>query len=153
RSQDLFAVACAFTKRFAIALERSPLGRRDGRLHARRSARRRRGADDHDADQPPGLRPGCHRGRAGGADERGGQQRETQLAQHRTPVAAQRRRLKLARSLMRRASMESRRAVVAWPAMLKVLVADDQPAVRTALEVLFDLAGIPTVLASTPDDA
>jgi DNA-binding NtrC family response regulator len=37
--------------------------------------------------------------------------------------------------------------------VLKVLVADDQPAVCTALEVLFDLAGLPTATARTPEEA
>jgi DNA-binding NtrC family response regulator len=37
--------------------------------------------------------------------------------------------------------------------MLKVLVADDQPAVCTALELLFELEGIPTLIARTPDQA
>jgi DNA-binding NtrC family response regulator len=36
--------------------------------------------------------------------------------------------------------------------VLKVLVADDQPAVCTALEVLFDLAGMPTLVARTPEE-
>jgi DNA-binding NtrC family response regulator len=37
--------------------------------------------------------------------------------------------------------------------MLKVLVVDDQASVRTALEVLLDLHGIPVVVASSPDQA
>ena len=37
--------------------------------------------------------------------------------------------------------------------MQKVLIADDQPAVCTALELLFELHGIPTLLAGTPDRA
>jgi DNA-binding NtrC family response regulator len=36
---------------------------------------------------------------------------------------------------------------------LKVLVVDDQPAVRTALEVLFDLSGLRAVFAATPEEA
>ena len=36
---------------------------------------------------------------------------------------------------------------------LKVLVVDDQPAVCTALEILFDLHGMPTLVAHTPDEA
>jgi DNA-binding NtrC family response regulator len=36
--------------------------------------------------------------------------------------------------------------------LLKILIADDQPAVCTALEVLFDLAGLATVTARTPAD-
>jgi DNA-binding NtrC family response regulator len=37
--------------------------------------------------------------------------------------------------------------------MLKVLIIDDQPAVRTALETLFEVHGIGTVSVSTPDEA
>jgi DNA-binding NtrC family response regulator len=37
--------------------------------------------------------------------------------------------------------------------MLKVLIVDDQPAVRTALEVLFELHGLETLTAATPEDA
>jgi len=37
--------------------------------------------------------------------------------------------------------------------MLKVLIIDDQLAVRTALEVLFDVNGIPTIACSTPAEA
>jgi DNA-binding NtrC family response regulator len=37
--------------------------------------------------------------------------------------------------------------------MLKVLIVDDQPAVRTALEMLFELNGLPTVSVSAPDEA
>jgi DNA-binding NtrC family response regulator len=38
-------------------------------------------------------------------------------------------------------------------AMLKVLIVDDQPAVRTALETLLEVRGLPTVSVSTPDEA
>jgi DNA-binding NtrC family response regulator len=38
-------------------------------------------------------------------------------------------------------------------AMLKVLIVDDQPAVRTALETLFEVHGLPAVSVSTPDEA
>jgi DNA-binding NtrC family response regulator len=37
--------------------------------------------------------------------------------------------------------------------MLKVLIIDDQPAVRTALETLFDVHGLPAVSVSSPDEA
>lgn len=37
--------------------------------------------------------------------------------------------------------------------MLKVLIVDDQPAVRTALEVLFQLNGLETLSAALPEDA
>ena len=37
--------------------------------------------------------------------------------------------------------------------MLKVLIVDDQPAVRTALETLFELHELETVSVSTPDEA
>jgi DNA-binding NtrC family response regulator len=37
--------------------------------------------------------------------------------------------------------------------MLKVLIVDDQPAVRTALEVLFALHGLETVTATSPEEA
>ncbi|WP_257460118.1 sigma-54-dependent transcriptional regulator [Archangium lipolyticum] len=37
--------------------------------------------------------------------------------------------------------------------MLKTLIVDDQAAVRTALEVLFDLHGLPTLVASSPQEA
>jgi DNA-binding NtrC family response regulator len=37
--------------------------------------------------------------------------------------------------------------------MLKVLIVDDQPAVRTALETLFDVHGIPAVSVQSPDEA
>jgi DNA-binding NtrC family response regulator len=37
--------------------------------------------------------------------------------------------------------------------MLKVLIVDDQPAVRTALETLFELNDLPTVAVSTPEAA
>ncbi|HXI55779.1 MAG TPA: sigma-54 dependent transcriptional regulator [Polyangia bacterium] len=37
--------------------------------------------------------------------------------------------------------------------MLKVLIVDDQPAVRTALEVLFALHGLETLTAATPEEA
>jgi DNA-binding NtrC family response regulator len=37
--------------------------------------------------------------------------------------------------------------------MLKVLIVDDQPAVRTALEVLFELHGLETLTAATPEGA
>jgi DNA-binding NtrC family response regulator len=37
--------------------------------------------------------------------------------------------------------------------MLKVLIVDDQPAVRTALETLFEVHGLPAVSVSTPDEA
>ncbi|HEX8824743.1 MAG TPA: sigma-54 dependent transcriptional regulator [Archangium sp.] len=37
--------------------------------------------------------------------------------------------------------------------MLKTLIVDDQPAVRTALEVLFDLHALPTLVASSPQEA
>jgi DNA-binding NtrC family response regulator len=37
--------------------------------------------------------------------------------------------------------------------MLKVLIIDDQPAVRTALETLFAVHGFPVVSVSTPDEA
>jgi DNA-binding NtrC family response regulator len=37
--------------------------------------------------------------------------------------------------------------------MLKVLIVDDQPAVRTALETLFELNNLPTVAVSTPEAA
>jgi DNA-binding NtrC family response regulator len=37
--------------------------------------------------------------------------------------------------------------------VLKVLVVDDQPAVSTAIELLFDLNGVPTLVASDPDQA
>src|SRR5262245_24051849 len=36
--------------------------------------------------------------------------------------------------------------------MMKVLVVDDQQAVRTALELLFELSGLPTLVASTPEE-
>ena len=35
---------------------------------------------------------------------------------------------------------------------LKVLVVDDQPAVRTALQMLFEVHGIPSLIASSPDE-
>jgi DNA-binding NtrC family response regulator len=35
--------------------------------------------------------------------------------------------------------------------MLKVLIVDDQPAVRAALDLLFEFAGIPTLMAQSPD--
>jgi DNA-binding NtrC family response regulator len=38
-------------------------------------------------------------------------------------------------------------------AMQKILVVDDQASVRTALEVLFEIHGIPVVLASSPEEA
>lgn len=37
--------------------------------------------------------------------------------------------------------------------MLKVLIVDDQPAVRTALETLFELNNLPTVSVNTPEAA
>src|SRR5438128_2464805 len=37
--------------------------------------------------------------------------------------------------------------------VLKVLVVDDQPAVCAALEILFDLSGMETLTARTPDEA
>jgi DNA-binding NtrC family response regulator len=37
--------------------------------------------------------------------------------------------------------------------MLKVLIVDDQPAVRTALEVLFELHGLETLIAASPEEA
>jgi DNA-binding NtrC family response regulator len=37
--------------------------------------------------------------------------------------------------------------------MLKVLIIDDQPAVRTALETLFEVHDLPTVAVSSPDEA
>jgi DNA-binding NtrC family response regulator len=37
--------------------------------------------------------------------------------------------------------------------MLKVLIIDDQPAVRTALETLFEVHGLPVLSVSTPDEA
>lgn len=37
--------------------------------------------------------------------------------------------------------------------MLKVLIIDDQRAVRTALETLFDVHGVPAVAVSSPDEA
>jgi DNA-binding NtrC family response regulator len=37
--------------------------------------------------------------------------------------------------------------------MLKVLIVDDQPAVRTALETLFEVQGLPVVAVSNPGDA
>jgi DNA-binding NtrC family response regulator len=37
--------------------------------------------------------------------------------------------------------------------MLKVLIVDDQPAVRTALETLLEVRGLPAVSVSTPDEA
>ena len=37
--------------------------------------------------------------------------------------------------------------------MLKVLIVDDQPAVRTALETLFEVHGLPAVSVSSPDEA
>jgi signal transduction histidine kinase len=37
--------------------------------------------------------------------------------------------------------------------MLKVLIIDDQPAVRTALETLFEVHGLPALSVSTPDEA
>jgi DNA-binding NtrC family response regulator len=37
--------------------------------------------------------------------------------------------------------------------MLKVLIIDDQPAVRTALETLFEVHGLPTISVSGPDQA
>ena len=37
--------------------------------------------------------------------------------------------------------------------MLKVLIVDDQPAVRTALETLFEVHGLPTLAVSTPEEA
>jgi DNA-binding NtrC family response regulator len=37
--------------------------------------------------------------------------------------------------------------------MLKVLIVDDQPAVRTALEVLFELHGLESVTAKSPEEA
>jgi DNA-binding NtrC family response regulator len=39
------------------------------------------------------------------------------------------------------------------PGVLKVLVVDDQASVRTALEVLFELHGIPVAVAGSPDEA
>src|SRR6185369_6360758 len=39
------------------------------------------------------------------------------------------------------------------PAMLKVLIVDDQPAVRSALETLFELNDLPAVPVSTPEEA
>jgi len=36
--------------------------------------------------------------------------------------------------------------------MLKVLIIDDQPAVRTALETLFEVHGLPAVAVSSPDE-
>ena len=38
-------------------------------------------------------------------------------------------------------------------AMLKVLIVDDQPAVRTALETLFEVHSLPVVAVSTPEEA
>ena len=37
--------------------------------------------------------------------------------------------------------------------MLKVLIVDDQPAVRTALEVLFALHGLESLTAASPEEA
>src|SRR5450432_4525476 len=37
--------------------------------------------------------------------------------------------------------------------MLKVLIVDDQPAVRTSLEVLFELHGFESLTAKTPEEA
>jgi DNA-binding NtrC family response regulator len=37
--------------------------------------------------------------------------------------------------------------------MLKVLIIDDQPAVRTALETLFEVHGLPAVSVASPDEA
>ena len=37
--------------------------------------------------------------------------------------------------------------------MLKVLIVDDQPAVRTALQVLFDLNGLESLTAASPEEA
>src|SRR5688572_11040805 len=37
--------------------------------------------------------------------------------------------------------------------MLKVLIVDDQPAVRTALETLFEVHGLPAVAVSAPEEA
>ena len=37
--------------------------------------------------------------------------------------------------------------------MLKVLIVDDQPAVRTALETLLEVSGLETMAVSTPDEA
>jgi DNA-binding NtrC family response regulator len=37
--------------------------------------------------------------------------------------------------------------------MLKVLIIDDQPAVRTALETLLEVHGVPTVSTATPEEA
>jgi DNA-binding NtrC family response regulator len=37
--------------------------------------------------------------------------------------------------------------------MLKALIIDDQPAVRTALETLFEVHGLPALSVSTPDEA
>jgi DNA-binding NtrC family response regulator len=39
------------------------------------------------------------------------------------------------------------------PSMLKVLIIDDQPAVRTALETLFEVHDLPALSVSTPDEA
>jgi DNA-binding NtrC family response regulator len=36
---------------------------------------------------------------------------------------------------------------------LKVLIVDDQPAVRTALETLLEVSGLETMAVSTPDEA
>src|SRR6185369_13797738 len=38
------------------------------------------------------------------------------------------------------------------PAMLKVLIIDDQPAVRTALETLFEVHGLPAVSVGSPEE-
>ncbi|MFL5369241.1 MAG: response regulator [Myxococcales bacterium] len=35
----------------------------------------------------------------------------------------------------------------------RLLIVDDQPAVRTALETLFEVHDLPTVVVSTPDEA
>jgi DNA-binding NtrC family response regulator len=37
--------------------------------------------------------------------------------------------------------------------MLKILIVDDQPAVRTAIETLFELHGLPAIAVSTPEEA
>jgi DNA-binding NtrC family response regulator len=37
--------------------------------------------------------------------------------------------------------------------MLKILIVDDQPAVRTAIETLFELHGLPALAVSTPEEA
>jgi CheY-like chemotaxis protein len=37
--------------------------------------------------------------------------------------------------------------------MLKVLIIDDQPAVRTALETLFEVHDLPSISVSSPDEA